>query len=99
MTSGNGAGYLFPCSASYKCFDRFSILDDPEVLEDPDGQVPFWPILASLLRSTPVETPIQPTELLYTIAVTLHEGSRPAGDYGLLKSFIGTSEPAFFGTY
>ncbi|KAI0505731.1 poly glycohydrolase-domain-containing protein [Xylaria bambusicola] len=99
MTSSNDAGYLLPCSASFKCFDRFSIIDDTEDLEDPDGQVPFWPILTSLLRSTPIETPTQLAELLDTIAVTLRGSSGPAGDYGFLKSFISTLEPAFFGTY
>ncbi|KAJ8126511.1 hypothetical protein O1611_g7128 [Lasiodiplodia mahajangana] len=98
MTTHEGAQYLLPCSASFKCYDRFSILDDLGELEDADGQVPFWNILAELLRSS-VKTPTQLAELLDTIAVTLRGNSGPAGDYRLLKSFISASKPEFFDTH
>ncbi|KAI1164001.1 poly glycohydrolase-domain-containing protein [Nemania serpens] len=98
MTTDEAEGYLLPCSASFKCIDRFSILDDPEDFEDADGQVPFWPLFTTLLRS-PVKTPAQLTELLDTIAVTLRDSSGSAGDYELLKSFIGASQPEFCDRY
>ncbi|KAI1196707.1 poly glycohydrolase-domain-containing protein [Nemania serpens] len=98
MTTNEAERYLLPCSASFKCIDRFSILDNLEDFEDVDGQVPFWPLFTTLLRS-PVETPAQLAEILDTIAVTLRDTSGPAGDYELLKSFIGTSQPEFFDRY
>ncbi|KAI0105049.1 poly glycohydrolase-domain-containing protein [Nemania sp. FL0031] len=98
MNIHEGTRYLLPCSASFKCYDRFSILDDPGELEDADDQVPFWHILTALLRSS-VETPTQLAELLDTIAVTLRDSSGPAGDYQLLTSFIGASQPSFFDTH
>ncbi|KAI3324422.1 hypothetical protein HD806DRAFT_67943 [Xylariaceae sp. AK1471] len=98
MTISDAIQYLLPCSPSFKCLDRFSILDEPEEIEDADGQVPFWPVLTTLLRS-PVESPTQLAELLDTIAVTLRDTPGPAGDYQLLKSFISDSKPAFLNTY
>ncbi|KAJ8111664.1 hypothetical protein ONZ43_g5566 [Nemania bipapillata] len=98
MIANEDMQYLLPCSTSFTCYDRFSILDDPEHLEDADGQVPFWSILTTLLKSS-VETPAELIELLDTIAVTLREGSGPAGDYQLLKSFISSSQSAFFDTH
>ncbi|KAI1112247.1 poly glycohydrolase-domain-containing protein [Nemania sp. NC0429] len=98
MAANKAERYLLPCSASFKCFDRFSILDDLGDFEDVDGQVPFWPVLTTLLR-TPVETPAQLAELLDTIAVTLRDTPGPAGDYELLKSFLGSSHPEFFDRY
>ncbi|KAI0864039.1 hypothetical protein F4860DRAFT_501549 [Xylaria cubensis] len=98
MTTTNTTGYLLPCSPSFKCPDRFSILDNSEELEDADGQVPFWPLLTTLLKSS-VETPTQLAELLDTIAVTLRGSSGPAGDYQLLKYFIGDLQPSFFDEY
>ncbi|KAI1326746.1 hypothetical protein F5Y16DRAFT_410701 [Xylariaceae sp. FL0255] len=79
--------YALPCSPSFKCLDRFSIIENPEDLEDENGMIPFWPVLESLLQS-PVHSSRQLADLLETIAVTLRETSEPAGDYGLLKSFI-----------
>ncbi|KAJ3572571.1 hypothetical protein NPX13_g5002 [Xylaria arbuscula] len=99
MAPSNGAEYLLPCSTSFRCFDRFSILDDPGDLEDPNGRVPFWPIFTTLLESTPITTPVHLTELLDAIAVTLRGSSGPAGDYEFLKSYITSSQPAFFSTY
>ncbi|KAI0483693.1 poly glycohydrolase-domain-containing protein [Xylaria cf. heliscus] len=90
--------YLLPCAESFRCLDRFSILDDPGELEDEEGQVPFWPLFTTLLRSS-VETPTQLVELLDTIAVTLRGSSGPAGDYQLLKSFISDLQPSFFNEY
>ncbi|KAH8164615.1 hypothetical protein CIB48_g3648 [Xylaria polymorpha] len=98
MTATDATHYLLPCAASFRCLDRFSILDDPGKLEDADGQVPFWPLLTALLSNS-VETPIQLAELLDTIAVTLRGSSGPAGDYQLLKSFIGDLKPSFFNEY
>ncbi|KAJ2971352.1 hypothetical protein NUW58_g9441 [Xylaria curta] len=95
MTNSDAARYLLPCSASFRCLDRFSIIDDPGELEDVNGEVPFWNILTLLLKS-PVETPTQLAELLDTIAVTFRDRSGPAGDYQLLKSFISDSHPEFF---
>ncbi|TGJ88539.1 hypothetical protein E0Z10_g181 [Xylaria hypoxylon] len=98
MTTSDAVQYLLPCSASFKCLDRFSILDDLGEPEDVDGQVPFWYIFTTLLRSS-VQTPTQLAELLDTIAVTLRESPGPAGDYQLLKFFISGLQPAFFDTY
>ncbi|KAI1131109.1 poly glycohydrolase-domain-containing protein [Nemania abortiva] len=98
MTAYEDARYVLPCSISFKCYDRFSILDDLEGLEDADGQVPFWHILTALLRSS-VKAPDQLAELLDTVAVTLRGSSGPAGDYQLLRSVISDSQPAFFDTY
>ncbi|KAI0191945.1 hypothetical protein EV127DRAFT_50861 [Xylaria flabelliformis] len=98
MTTTDTTRYLLSCAPSFKCSDRFSILDDSEELEDVDGQVPFWPLLSTLLESS-VETPTQLAELLDTIAVTLRGSSGPAGDYQLLKSFIGDLQPSFFDKY
>ncbi|KAI0440921.1 poly glycohydrolase-domain-containing protein [Xylaria telfairii] len=98
MTATDATRYLLPCAASFKCLDRFSILDDPGELEDADGQVPFWPLFTALLSSS-VETPTQLAELLDTIAVTLRGSSGPAGDYQLLKSFIGDLQSSFFNEY
>ncbi|KAI1758037.1 poly glycohydrolase-domain-containing protein [Xylaria castorea] len=93
MTTTDVTRYLLPCAASFRCLDRFSILDDLVELEDADGQVPFWPLLTTLLRSS-METPPQLAELLDTIAVTLRGSSGPARDYQLLKSFINDLQPA-----
>ncbi|KAI3328734.1 poly glycohydrolase-domain-containing protein [Ustulina deusta] len=100
MTTSGAVRYLLPCSASFKCFDRFSILDDLDLgeLEDADGQVPFWHVFTTLLGS-PVETPTQLVVLLDTIAVTVRGTSGPAGDYQLLKCFINDSQPAFCDAY
>jgi len=89
--------YLLPCSASFLCIDRFSVLDDPGELENADGRVPFWPVFTALLRS-PVKSPRQLVELLDTIAVTLRGTSESAGDYQLLLSVIRDSRPDFFDT-
>ncbi|KAI0405142.1 poly glycohydrolase-domain-containing protein [Xylaria palmicola] len=98
MTASDTAQYLLPCSASFRCVDRFSILDDPGELEDADGQAPFWDVFVALLRS-PVGTPAQLVELLETIAVTLRQSTGPAGDYRLLASCISDSQPDFFDTH
>jgi poly(ADP-ribose) glycohydrolase len=89
--------YLLPCSASFLCIDRFSVLDDPGELEDADGRVPFWPVFTALVLS-PVKSPSQLVELLDTIAVTLRDTSEPAGDYQLLLSVISGLRPNFFDT-
>ncbi|KAI1429725.1 poly glycohydrolase-domain-containing protein [Xylaria sp. FL1777] len=98
MSTTDTLKYLLPCSASFKCIDRFSILDDQSELEDAEGQVSFWHVLTTLLRSS-IEIPTQLAKLLDTIAVTLRGSSGPAGDYQLLKSFISDSQPAFFDAY
>ncbi|RYC65437.1 hypothetical protein CHU98_g770 [Xylaria longipes] len=98
MTATDATRYLLPCATSFRCLDLFSILDDPGELEDADGQVPFWPLFTTLLKS-PVETPTQLAELLDTIAVTLRGSSGLAGDYELLKSFISDLQPSFFKEY
>ncbi|KAF2964487.1 hypothetical protein GQX73_g9087 [Xylaria multiplex] len=98
LPTSDDVRYLLPCSASFRCLDRFSILNDLGELEDANGQVPFWDVLTTLLGS-PVETPTQLAELLDTIAVTLRGSSGQAGDYQFLKSFVRDFQPAFFDTY
>ncbi|KAI0453025.1 poly glycohydrolase-domain-containing protein [Xylaria acuta] len=98
MTASDATCYLLPCAASFRCLDRFSISDDAEELGDGGGEVSFWPLFTTLLRSS-VETPTQLAELLDTIAVTLRGSSGPAGDYQLLKSFVSNLQPSFFSNY
>ncbi|KAI0201598.1 poly glycohydrolase-domain-containing protein [Astrocystis sublimbata] len=90
--------YLLPSAASFRCIDRFSILENSEELEDSDGQVPFWPVFTTLLKSS-VRTSAELVEFLETVAVTLRASSGPAGDYQLLESYINTSQPLFFDQY
>ncbi|TRX92375.1 hypothetical protein FHL15_006761 [Xylaria flabelliformis] len=52
MTTTDTTRYLLPCAPSFKRPDRFNILDDSEELEDANGQVPFWPLLTTLLKSS-----------------------------------------------
>jgi poly(ADP-ribose) glycohydrolase len=84
---------LSPSSPAFKGLARFSIAPDLETEEDAAGRVPFWPVLESLLAS-PISTPSQPD----TIAVILRDTFGPAGDYGLLKTFITANADAFFNT-
>jgi poly(ADP-ribose) glycohydrolase len=79
--------YTLPCSPSYVCEDRFSILDSDEL------QVPFWPLLEELLKQS-ITSPAQLIELLETIAVTLRQKSDT--DYGCLRDFLHTKVTSDF---
>lgn len=77
--------FTLPCSPSYRCLDRFSILEDSD--EDEDGLVQFWHLLQRLLKQ-PVTNSSQLIDILETISITLNGSSGAAGDYGTLKIVV-----------
>ena len=85
--------YTLPSSPSYRCLDRFSILD--ETHEDGDGLVGVWPLLLEVL-SQPVSRTAQVISMLETIACSLRGTSGVAGDYGTLKTFLDAQPPSFY---
>jgi poly(ADP-ribose) glycohydrolase len=86
-----GSEYKLPCSPSYFCEDRFSILSDGD---DGDLIVPFWPVFIKLFNQ-PITTPVQLIDLLETIAVTLRQKS--STDHIFLTSFLQNNlQPDFY---
>lgn len=86
--------YLLPSSTSYTCLDRFSLHPDPNISEDENGHVPFWPILESLLTKQ-ITSAAALIDTLETISVTLTGTTAPATDYHLLCDAI-SEYPDFF---
>lgn len=74
---------LLPCSPSWRCLDRFSLLDE----EGEDGQVAYWTLLQHILQQ-PVNTPAQLIDVLDTIANTGRGSSGAAGDFGTLREAV-----------
>ncbi|PTB64728.1 hypothetical protein BBK36DRAFT_56505 [Trichoderma citrinoviride] len=84
---------LLPCSPSWRCLDRFSLLD--EEVEDEHGQVACWPLLQHVLRQ-PVTTTAQLIDVLDTITNTIHGSSGAACDFGTLIEAVEHHRDTFF---
>ncbi|KAL7948479.1 poly glycohydrolase domain-containing protein [Trichoderma barbatum] len=82
---------VLPCSPSWRCLDRFSLLDE----EGEDGMVAFWPLLRHILQQS-VSTPAQLIDLLDTIANTNYGSSGAAGDFGTLREAVEQYGDTFF---
>ncbi|KAL7934182.1 hypothetical protein V8C35DRAFT_36635 [Trichoderma chlorosporum] len=82
---------LLPCSPSWRCLDRFSLLDE----EGEDGQVALWALLQHILQQ-PVNTPAQLIDVLDTIANTSRGSSGAAGDFGTLREAVEHHRDTFF---
>ncbi|KAL7910206.1 poly glycohydrolase domain-containing protein [Trichoderma velutinum] len=82
---------LLPCSPSWRCLDRFSLLDE----EGDDGQVAYWTLLQHVLQQ-PVNTPAQLIDVLDTIANTSCGSSGAAGDFGTLREAVEHHSDTFF---
>ncbi|KAK4451389.1 hypothetical protein QBC34DRAFT_54580 [Podospora aff. communis PSN243] len=86
--------YQLPSSPTFTCIDRFSLHPDPNVVEDANGQVPFWPILSSVL-SLSITSAASLIDVLETISTTLIGTTAPANDHLLLRNVLEES-PDFF---
>ncbi|EHK18948.1 uncharacterized protein TRIVIDRAFT_4413, partial [Trichoderma virens Gv29-8] len=82
---------LLPCSPSWRCLDRFSLLDE----EGEDGQVAFWALLQRILQQ-PVNSPAQLIDVLDTIANTSCGSSGAASDFGTLREAVEHHSDTFF---
>ncbi|KAK4197346.1 hypothetical protein QBC40DRAFT_285726 [Triangularia verruculosa] len=82
--------YLLPSSPEYKCDDRFSLHPTGDEVEDESGQVPFWPVLETILFQ-PMNSSTELIDILDTISVTLRGTSKPADDYELLLDGISST--------
>lgn len=84
--------YNLPSSLTYRCIDRFSVVPDDVNPDDNDGKVTFWPILETILSDQRISSASSLVAALESISTTLRDTSGPAGDYGLLTSFLQTSK-------